>query len=194
MQNSLTANWRLRTFSCHDTMPLRTDAVWLLKRGAVKTLTWNEEGNLMTLGYWGVGDVVGQPLSQIRPYQIKCLTRVEASCIPLQQSNSISDAMRRSLQQIEELLYIIRSERIHQRLLKILFLLAQKFGREVEQGQVIELRITHQDLAEVAGTTRVTVTKLLNQFEQEGIITRPHRHAIIVRSLFIATATTRDSA
>ncbi|MGH2414226.1 MAG: Crp/Fnr family transcriptional regulator, partial [Microcystaceae cyanobacterium] len=194
MQNSLPANWRIRTFSCHDTMPFRQDTVWLLKRGAVKTLTWSEEGTIMTLGYWGAGDVVGQSLSQIQPYQIKCLTRTEASCIPLQQWNCIFDAMHRSLQQIEALLYIVRSERIHQRLLKILIWLAQKFGRDVEQGQLIELRITHQDLAEFAGTTRVTVTKLLNQFEQEGIIARPHRHSIIVRSLFIADATTRNSA
>lgn len=54
--------------------------------------------------------------------------------------------------------------------------LAQKFGREVEQGQLIDLRLTHTDIAEVIGGTRVTVTRLLSQFEQDGIINRPRRH------------------
>ena len=67
MQTTLTANWMLRSFNRHDTIPLRTDSLWLLKGGAVKTLTWNEQGTAVTLGYWGSGDVVGQPLSGISP-------------------------------------------------------------------------------------------------------------------------------
>jgi CRP-like cAMP-binding protein len=153
-----------------------------LRQGVVKTLTWHEEGTAVTLGYWGTGDVVGQPLSQIHPYQIECLTGVEAACIPSHQWNWLSDAVRHYVQQTEELLYIIRSERTQQRLLKILIWLAQKFGRKVQQGQLIELRLTHQELAEVTGATRVTVTRLLNQFEKEGIISRTHRHTIILRS------------
>ena len=84
------------------------------------------------------------------------------------------------------MLYLARSEPIRQRLLKILIWLARKFGRKVDQGQLIELRLTHQELAEVTGTTRVTVTRLLNQLVQEGIISRPRSHSIIVGSLFLA--------
>ncbi|AFY75588.1 MAG: Crp/Fnr family transcriptional regulator [Hydrococcus sp. C42_A2020_068] len=182
MQTTLANGKRLYTFKPRDLIPLPRDVVWLLQQGAVKTLTWNEEGTLITLGYWGAGDVVGQPFSQIAPYQIQCLTRVKAVCISLHQWNWSSDAVRRYIQQTEELLYIIRSDRIPQRLFKILIWLAQKFGRKVQQGQLIELPLTHQELAEVAGTTRVTVTKLLNQFERKGTIYRPYRRAIVVRS------------
>lgn len=183
MQQVLKTEQKLHTFSSYDIIPLRQDTLWLLKRGVVKTLTWNKEGELMTLGYWGSEDVVGQPLSQIEPYQIKCLTLVEACSFPVQQCNWLSEGIRRYIQQTEDLLYIIRSERIHQRLIKILIWLSQKFGREVAQGKLIELRLTHQDLAEVVGTTRVTVTRLLNQFEQQGMILRPRRHFIVLRSL-----------
>ncbi|NJM89563.1 MAG: winged helix-turn-helix domain-containing protein [Hydrococcus sp. RU_2_2] len=34
----------------------------------------------------------------------------------------------------------------------------------------------------LVGTTRVTVTRLLNDFEKKGIIRRPYRQAIVVRS------------
>lgn len=49
----------------------------------------------------------------------------------------------------------------------------------VEQGQLIDLRLTHQEIAEVIGTTRVTVTRLLKQFEREAIITSRRRLIIL---------------
>lgn len=173
----------VHNFNRNDTMPLIPETLWSLKQGAVKTVTWSEEGTVVTLGYWGTGDVIGQPLSTIEPYQIKCMSSVEASCIPLHQSNRILDAVCRYIQQTEELLCIVRSERIQQRLLKILVWLAQKFGREVARGKLIELRLTHQELAEVTGATRVTITRLLRQLEQQDIISRPHRHSIVLHSL-----------
>jgi CRP-like cAMP-binding protein len=60
--------------------------------------------------------------------------------------------------------------------------LGDKFGRQVKQGKLIELPLTHQELADIMGTTRVTVTRLINQLEQEGIISRPRRHIIIVHA------------
>lgn len=182
MQTFSVSKVRLHTFSPREVIPLKAEAFWLLKQGAVKTVTWNEDGTTITLGYWGIGDVIGQPLSQVNPYQIECLTFVEATCIPINQCDWLSDSIRRHIQHTEELLCIIRSERMYQRLHKTLVWLAKKFGREVEQGKLIELPLTHQELAEIIGTTRVTVTKLINQFEQEGLIFRPRRNLIVMRS------------
>lgn len=80
MQKTLTADLMLHTFRHRGLIPLRSNALWLLERGAVRTLTWSEEGKVVTLGYWGSGDVVGQPLSNVQPYQIECLTSFEACC------------------------------------------------------------------------------------------------------------------
>lgn len=182
MQNTSNNHKRLHTFSPREIIPLQSDCFWLLKQGVVKTCTWNEEGTAITLGYWGSGDVVGQPLSLVSPYQIECLNPVEAVSIPVRQCDWLSDSIRRHIQQTEELLYIVRSERMYHRLLKILIWLARKFGREVERGKLIDLPLTHQELAEVIGTTRVTVTKLINQLEQEGVISRPRRNSIVIKS------------
>jgi CRP-like cAMP-binding protein len=170
-----------RSFSRRDLIPLEPDALWRITWGAVRTLTWNEEGTPTTLGYWGPGDVVGQPLSRIQPYQIECLTSVEVSYIPLHQYHQALDAIFLHIQQAEELLNIIRHERMHYRLQQLLVWLATKFGRKVNSGRLIDLRLTHQAIAEAIGTTRVTVTRLLNQFEREGLISRPKRHFIVLR-------------
>lgn len=182
MQKTSETNKRLHIFSPRELMPLQPEHFWLLEQGVVKTCTWNEEGTAITLGYWGSGDIVGHALSLVNPYQIECLTTVEAVCISLRQCDWLSDSICRHIQQTEELLYIVRSERMYHRLLKILIWLAGKFGREVEKGKLIDLPLTHQELAEVIGTTRVTVTKLINQLEQEGVIARPRRNLIVLQS------------
>ncbi len=180
MLKPLANDKRLYTFSARETLPLEPDYFWLIKQGIVKTCTWNEEGTTITLGYWGSEDVVGQPLSLLNPYQVECLTGVKADCIPLHQCDWLADSIRRHIQQTEELLCIIRSERMYYRLLKILTWLAQKFGREVERGKLIDVPLTHQELADAIGTTRVTVTKLINRLEQEGVICRPRRNLIVL--------------
>jgi CRP-like cAMP-binding protein len=45
---------------------------------------------------------------------------------------------------------------------------------------LIDLRLTHQDIAEIIGSTRVTVTRLLNAFEKQGIIQRMQRRFIVL--------------
>ena len=49
-------------------------------------------------------------------------------------------------------------------------------------GRLIDLRLTHQDLAELLGTTRVTVTRSLIQLEQQGLIQRLSLQRIVLQS------------
>lgn len=168
-------------FSRNDCLPARQDILWSLEWGIVRTLTWNEEGASVTLGYWGAGDVVGQPLSGVYPYQIECLTSVEATSVPVEQWDRFIEGIIAHSQTTEELFSIVRSERVYSRLDKLVIWLANKFGRSVSQGILIDLRLTHQQIAELIGTTRVTVTKLLKELETEGKILRQQRHYIILR-------------
>ncbi|NEQ24351.1 MAG: Crp/Fnr family transcriptional regulator [Microcoleus sp. SIO2G3] len=170
-----------RIFSRHDLVPQEPNFLWRIEQGVVRTLCWSEEGTAIASGYWGQKDVVGQPLSSNKPYQIQCLTPVEVSLIPDYLWHQELDAIRLHAQQTEEILNIVRSKQVYQRLKQLLFWLAQKFGRRVEQGTLIDLPITHQDIADMIGTTRVTVTRELQKFEQEGIITRPYRKYILLR-------------
>jgi CRP-like cAMP-binding protein len=184
MVKSLTTNtataWNLQGFSPNETLPLTDNYFWSIRQGIAKTLTWDEEGKLIILGYWGVGDIVGKELSQVDPYEVRCLTYVEAACIPKHQWSILARSIFRYIQQTEELFCILRCERMQERLLKVLTFLGNKFGHQVDRGQLIDLRLTHQELADLIGATRVTVTKILNQLEQDGLISRPRRHLIVV--------------
>jgi len=168
-----------RLFARHDLIPSRPNILWRIERGAVRTVTWSENGTLITLGYWGAGDLVGQPLSRIIPYQIECLTSVETTIIPPDLWHSTVEAMMSHICQTEELLSIIHRKPVSLRLWQFLIWLGEKFGRDVDLGRLIDVAVTHQEIAEVVNTTRVSVTRMLQQFEEEGLLTRHQRRIIL---------------
>jgi len=167
-------------FTRREVIPLQNDVLWRIEHGAVRTLTWSEDGTFITLGYWGLGDLIGYPLSRVKPYQIECLTGVEISIVPPHLWHQDINALLSHIQQAENLLSIVHRKPISLRLWQFLLWLSEKFGRDVEKGKLIDLNVTHQDIAEVLNTTRVTVTRLLQQFEEEGTVFR-HKRRIILR-------------
>lgn len=168
-----------RLFSRREVILPGNDTLWRIERGVVRTLTWSEEGTFITLGYWGAGDLIGYPLSRINPYQIECLTSVEVSIVPPSLWSQEVNALLSHIQQAEKLLSMVHRKPTSLRLWQFLVWLSEKFGRDVEQGKLIDLHITHQEMAEVLNTTRVTVTRLLHQFVEEGTLLR-HKRSIIL--------------
>ncbi len=167
-------------FSRREVIPLQNDVLWRIEHGAVRTLTWSEDGTFITLGYWGLGDLIGYPLSRVKPYQIECLTGVEISIVPPHLWHQDINALLSHIQQVENLLSIVHRKPISLRLWQFLVWLSEKFGRDIDKGKLIDLNVTHQDIAEVLNTTRVTVTRLLQQLEEEGTVLR-HKRRIILR-------------
>lgn len=149
--------------------------------GAVRTLTWLEDGTVVVLGLWGPGDVVGNALSAVEPYQIECLTPVEVVLLPFESNQIPAEWLLAHLQQVEALTLIRGYRRVDTMLVKLLGWLAKRFGRAVESGNLIDLRLTHQDLADLMGTTRVTVTRVLGQLEEQGLIERQSLQRILLK-------------
>jgi CRP-like cAMP-binding protein len=166
------------TFKCRDLLPLEPDNLWKIEAGVVRSLTWDEEGRIITLGFWGEGDVVGYPLSQMQPYQVECLTSVQISEFS-SESCYMQQALLVHVWKSEALLKIVHQSSVADRLFQLLLWLADQFGIPVISGTLLNLRLSHQDLGDTIGSTRVSVTRLLSQLEQEGKIARSHRSLIL---------------
>ncbi len=153
----------------------------MIQTGFVRVLTRSEEGGNLALGVWGAGDVVGKSLSTVQPFTIECLTKVEAISTSLNQLAQPTTILLKHLHQAEELTLIRNCKRTDLALLKLLSWLAVRFGQDAMQGRLIDLRLTHQDLSELLGTTRVTVTRALIQLEQQGFIQRLSLQRIVLQ-------------
>jgi CRP-like cAMP-binding protein len=170
-----------RSFACADILPLYSQFLWKIEHGIVRTFTYSDLGTRSILGYWGREEVVGAPLSCLNPYGIECITDVNVRILPQSAWQGDVTAILSHNQQIEELLYINSYERTHQRLLHFLVWLARKFGQNTQGGKLIALPLTHEAIADSVGSTRVTVTRLLKQFEREGVISRQGRSIVLSR-------------
>lgn len=168
-------------FSRRDIIPNKNEILWEIESGVVRTLTWLEDGTTVTLGWWGKGDVISHKFSGCDPYQIECLTKVRVKAIHIKQYEQLQEVLLKHLHQTEELTVIRGNKKFDVMLYHILNWLGKKFGFPVENGKMIDLRFTHQDLAELMGTTRVTITRLLQQFEQQGLINRLNLHKIVLQ-------------
>lgn len=168
-------------FAFRAVLPVRQTSFWKIETGIVRTLTWQEDGTVVALGIWGAGALVGGPLVKTDPYQIECLTPVEAVDLQVTDWSQFTDTLLQQWHCSEELMVIRSYRKTDLMLIKLLGWLAGRFGSAVDQGQLIDLRLTHQDLAELLSTTRVTITRTLSQLEQQGFIYRRSLGRIVLR-------------
>ncbi len=166
-------------FKRRSFLPASQGRFWLIQSGFVRTLSYREDGVVVAIGLWGPGDVVGRPLSKADPYLIEATTPVQAVPIATADWSPPTQVVLRYLQETEALMLARASYRVDMALLGVLRWLADRFGQHREQGRLIDLTVTHQDLADFSGTTRVTVTRLLRQFEEQGLIYRHARQLIL---------------
>lgn len=167
-------------FARRSLLPQKHDALWKIETGVVRTLTLLEDGTTITLGLWGSGDVVGKVLSKAEPLQIECLTPVEVTLLPKHNWHKATAEMILHIQHSGEFIEILQCRQAEFALIRLFSWLAKRFGQEVEQGQLIDLHLTHQDIAEIIGSTRVTVTRLLSVLEKQGFIQRRQRRFIVL--------------
>lgn len=177
---SSSASLTRRRFAYRTLLPVSPDYLWQIETGAIRTTTWLKDGTPITIGLWGAGDILGKALSKAEPYKMECLTDVEATALPISKLPQATQSMLLHAQQLGEFLEILHSKPIDVALLRLLILLSQKFGRETAQGKLIDLRLTHREIAEIIGSSRVTVTRLLNDFEKQGIIQSLGRKFVVV--------------
>lgn len=179
---TLIDNQKTTLFLAGDDIPREINSLWMIFQGVVKTYTYSHCGTPITLGFWGKEDLVGSALTSLNPYGIKCLSEVRAIPLSEQNQDNIATKLLYHTQQTQQLTYISRNTRVSQRLWLLLEWLGSKFGRIINQGNLIDVKLTHRELAEAIGTTRITVTKILNQFEREGLILRPKTKCIVLKS------------
>lgn len=62
------------------------------------------------------------------------------------------------------------TERVERRVARALIRLWGQYGKSTERGVLIEFPLSRQDLAELAGTTLSTVSRIVSRWESEGLL------------------------
>ncbi len=82
--------------------------------------------------------------------------------------------------ELQERQKALLTERVEQRIARILLKLAAESGKKTEEGMLIDMRLTRQDVAEMSGTTLYTVSRTLAEWERAGLL-KIGRERVILR-------------
>lgn len=165
--------------------------VFLLTAGCVKVTQLGPNGQEVILRLHGPSELIGAQglsagklhLATARAIQTSTALVWEASVF-----ESISDripSLRRNtarilgerLQEMEERFREISTQKVAPRLSQQLIRLLNQLGRGTDQS--VEIGLSREELAQLTGTTLFTVSRLLSQWEKQGIVSS-RREAVVV--------------
>jgi CRP-like cAMP-binding protein len=177
----------LQPFRSGQIIPMRPDELWVVCRGVVVLNTLHPTGDEALLGVTIPSMPFGLPLTWISPYQAIALTDVDLLSLTIaevERSAALCQGLfrhlSRRLQQAEAFLALSGCRRVEERLKQLLILLQHEVGQPTAKGTRINVRLTHQQLANAIGTTRVTVTRLIGQLKQENWLAIDSKRHIIL--------------
>ncbi len=162
------------------------ERVYFLVKGAVKLSRVYEAGDEITVALLRENSVFGV-LSLItghrsdRFYHAVAFTPVELLSVPieemqkaLKENPELSFVMLQGLSsrilQTEMMIETLAHRDMGSRLVSFLLILCRDFGVPGSEGITIDLKLSHQAIAEAIGSTRVTVTRLLGDLRQDRMI------------------------
>jgi len=147
---------------------------WMVEEGFLRAGSWGEHGVTFIVGIWGPGDLVIPQLMTYDPLQLQALTSTWLQEVSPNTGQREAFLLSQN-KQIFTLLKLNRTRPAETRLIQLLTWLGQRFGRVSRRGVSLyfkELNLTHRNLAEISGLTRVTVSKLISRFRQAGLLVR----------------------
>lgn len=162
------------------------ERVYFLIKGAVKLSRVYESGEEITVAMLRENSVFGV-LSLLtgqrsdRFYHAVAFTPVELLSSPIEQvEQSLKDnpdlallmlqGLSSRILQTEMMIETLAHRDMGSRLVSFLLILCRDFGVPTTEGIRIDLKLSHQAIAEAIGSTRVTVTRLLGDLRDQKMI------------------------
>jgi len=190
---------RIRKFSRNSPIYLpidQSDGVMLLAEGQVKIGSLTPDGKQSILAFVEPGELFGELAifdSGSREEFAEATTASTVVLFPAETMREVTERNPAMAMGVTKLLglrrrcverrlkyLLFRSNR--ERLVHLLLELAEDYGQP-EKGEIkLRIRLSHQDLASIIGSTRETVTVILGQLQNEGFL-RLGRRKISMRHL-----------
>jgi CRP-like cAMP-binding protein len=156
-----------------EVIPLEQHALLTVVQGIVAQTMVHSDGAEVLLGLFGPGQLlIGHPDDAC---SLQMIAHTDAAVSVCVWDDAITDPtlperLRTRVQVLEEWAAMQARPYLDQRILGILSLLAEQFGRTHPQGMLVDVRITHAQLATTVGATRSTVTRVLGDLRTRGLL------------------------
>jgi CRP-like cAMP-binding protein len=170
------------------------ETVYFIEKGQIKLVMVSGEGKECMLAIHGPGDVFGELCLSGLGGRLETATAMEETFLKEIPSDKFLERLKRDSllegfvrylavrvadqQQVIANLVTVDSE---QRLGKTLLQIARKLGKKDPRSIRIEVRISHEELATMVGTTRPRISVFMQRFRNLELIEYNSEHHLIIK-------------
>ncbi len=159
--------------------------MYIIVDGEVKVIQSTEDGKEIILALHRTGDFFGE-LSLIDGKTVPAsVVATKHSTTAIISKNAFFSLIFNQPNVLRKLLFILCSRfreslgtiqmlnfnNALQRIKMLFIMLSEKYGKEDRGLKVLDIKLTHQGIAEMAGMTRETVTRVIDKMQKDGDIT-----------------------
>lgn len=169
------------------------EALYIIWMGQVKLMRHSEEGRDIVLEVLGSGRMFGElAIFDGSPYSSTAQTMEPTVLVSISRHDYLDMLQRypvtslaviaeltRRLRSAMDLVHSLAVERVEQRIARLLLKLAAASGRSGDDGTVIEMPLTRQDIADMTGTTVETAIRVLSRFRRMSWVTTRRGRVIV---------------
>ncbi|ADL68611.1 transcriptional regulator, Crp/Fnr family [Thermoanaerobacterium thermosaccharolyticum DSM 571] len=162
----------------------RIDNIYIIHKGKIKVYKINLDGKEQILYILKDGDTFGENSifkEQKATFYAEAMDDVKLCLLSKEDfmgiisrnpeiALKIMNYLLERLQNIESLVKDITTEDVKTRLLSMILKLADKEGIKSSDGIKLKLYLSREDIANLLGTTRETISRKLHELEDDGII------------------------
>ncbi len=157
---------------------------YVLTSGQVKLLQTNPSGqqvNLRTIYPWEMFAALGSVRGPSAAYPVTAQALENSTALAMKSlflkemmqtrpylAAGLMQLMTSYIQEIQSRYRELATERVEQRIARALLRLTSQSGQKVDKG--IELSFSRQDVAEMSGTTLYTVSRVMAEWERQGLV------------------------
>ena len=183
------------------------DDMFVIMTGRVKVVIFGESGREVTLSILRPGESFGEmSLFDQAPRSANCLAIEPTTLLVLSREDllrhlqahprtslNLLGEMARRLRKADESIAQLALCDVNERLIHRLVGLAREEGAEGPEGWVVRRRPTQQELANMIGSCRETISRAFNQLARDGLIIARGR-ALVVTSALIEKSERKKAA
>jgi cAMP-binding proteins - catabolite gene activator and regulatory subunit of cAMP-dependent protein kinases len=162
----------------------RIPALFLLKKGTVRLYRSNEQGKEITVDLLGKGNIFGETSSfSLNDDQIyaEAMSDIYLCLISKDEFEDLLEKkpklavkfigiLSAKLKDTYDMTEQIALNDVRHRMLALFLKLSEKFGKRQKDWQTIGVRVTHNDIATMIGSTRETVSAMMSELKKKGLI------------------------
>ncbi|MGH7157328.1 MAG: Crp/Fnr family transcriptional regulator [Candidatus Saccharimonadales bacterium] len=194
-------NGRIKVYPKNQLVHYQGDAltnIYLIQEGYIKAYTILDSGDTRTIMILSPGDIFPLAFSETMDwenYQIhyfyQTLNEVKVQVLPsevlrehIETSKKMMETymsyLAASNQAIMIQLEVMKEKKAIDKVGQLLPYLVKKAGKQLKPGIFeLQLKLSHQELADLSGVTRETTTTLIKQLEKDGILDQSHSQWVI---------------